>query len=119
MAIRKQIDRKYAAGAFVHKADPAPLHLSIIALSAHHPNNTAMFRLVVLSANQALPLMTHDLREAIFLANRICVMIARAGRIISDEVVNIPQLGNIGMIYSATFFEMTHNLLELIAPVPK
>ncbi|MEM7615712.1 MAG: ABC transporter ATP-binding protein, partial [Pseudomonadota bacterium] len=45
-------------------------------------------------------LVTHDLREAGYLANRICVMSARPGRIISDEAVNIPQPRDIGMIYS-------------------
>jgi NitT/TauT family transport system ATP-binding protein len=64
-------------------------------------------------------LVTHDLREAGFLANRICVMSARPGRIISDEVVNIPQPRDIGMIYSPEFVEMTQNLRALIAQVRK
>ncbi|MCV3271246.1 ABC transporter ATP-binding protein [Roseobacter sinensis] len=62
-------------------------------------------------------LVTHDLREAGYLANRICVMSARPGRIISDEPVNIPQPRDIGMIYSPAFVEMTQNLRELIAQV--
>jgi NitT/TauT family transport system ATP-binding protein len=62
-------------------------------------------------------LVTHDLREAGYLANRICVMSARPGRIISDEQVNIPQPRDIGMIYSPEFVEMTQGLRELIAQV--
>jgi NitT/TauT family transport system ATP-binding protein len=62
-------------------------------------------------------LVTHDLREAGYLANRICVMSARPGRIISDEPVNIPQPRDIGMIYSPEFVEMTQGLRELIAQV--
>jgi NitT/TauT family transport system ATP-binding protein len=62
-------------------------------------------------------LVTHDLREAGYLANRICVMSARPGRIISDEAVNIPQPRDIGMIYSPEFVEMTQGLRELIAQV--
>lgn len=64
-------------------------------------------------------LVTHDLREAGFLAKRICVMSARPGRIISDEAVNIAQPRDIGMIYSPEFVEMTQGLRELIAQVRK
>ncbi|MEH6674896.1 MULTISPECIES: ABC transporter ATP-binding protein [unclassified Sulfitobacter] len=64
-------------------------------------------------------LVTHDLREAGFLAKRICVMSARPGRVISDEHVNIPQPRDIGMIYSPEFVEMTQGLRELIAQVRK
>lgn len=64
-------------------------------------------------------LVTHDLREAGYLAKRICVMSARPGRIISDEPVNIPQPRDIGMIYSPEFVEMTQGLRELIAQVRK
>ena len=64
-------------------------------------------------------LVTHDLREAGFLAKRICVMSARPGRVISDEPVNIPQPRDISMIYSPEFVEMTQGLRELIAQVRK
>ncbi|MGB3407480.1 MAG: ABC transporter ATP-binding protein [Jannaschia sp.] len=64
-------------------------------------------------------LVTHDLREAGYLAKRICVMSARPGRIISDEPVDIPQPRDIGMIYGPEFVEMTQGLRELIAQVRK
>lgn len=70
-----------------------------------------------LDRNPTVLLVTHDLREAGYLANRICVMSARPGRIISDEPVNIPQPRDIGMIYSPEFVEMTQGLRELIAQV--
>jgi NitT/TauT family transport system ATP-binding protein len=60
-------------------------------------------------------LVTHDLREAGYLANRICVMSARPGRIISDQVVEMARPRDIGMIYDPSFVEMTHGLRELIA----
>ncbi|KUP94631.1 ABC transporter ATP-binding protein [Tritonibacter horizontis] len=60
-------------------------------------------------------LVTHDLREAGFLASRICVMSARPGRVISDEPVTLPQPRDIATIYSPEFVEMTQNLREMIA----
>lgn len=62
-------------------------------------------------------LVTHDLREAGFLAKRICVMSARPGRIISDEPVPLPQPRAIETIYSPDFVEMTQNLRAMIAQV--
>jgi NitT/TauT family transport system ATP-binding protein len=64
-------------------------------------------------------LVTHDLREAGFLARRICVMSARPGRIISDKAVTLPQPRDIGVIYTPDFVEMTQGLRELIAQVRK
>ena len=62
-------------------------------------------------------LVTHDLREAGFLAGRICVMSARPGRVISDAPVDLPQPRDIATIYSPEFVEMTQGLRELIAQV--
>lgn len=62
-------------------------------------------------------LVTHDLREAGFLASRICVMSARPGRVISDEPVTLPQPRDIATIYSPEFVEMTQGLREMIAQV--
>jgi NitT/TauT family transport system ATP-binding protein len=64
-------------------------------------------------------LVTHDLREAGYLARRICVMSARPGRIISDKAVTMPQPRDIGVIYSPDFVEMTQGLRELIAQIRK
>ena len=62
-------------------------------------------------------LVTHDLREAGYLANRICVMSARPGRIISDRTVDMPRPRAIETIYDPAFVEMTQDLRALIAQV--
>ncbi|MBK5927712.1 ABC transporter ATP-binding protein [Rhodobaculum claviforme] len=64
-------------------------------------------------------LVTHDLREAGYLATRICVMSPRPGRIISDRPIDLPQPRDIDLIYRPDFVEMTQSLRELIAQVRK
>jgi NitT/TauT family transport system ATP-binding protein len=59
-------------------------------------------------------LVTHDLKEAGFLANRICVMRARPGEIIDDAQVNFPRPRTIEMSYTPDFVAMTQRLRELI-----
>ena len=59
-------------------------------------------------------LVTHDLKEAGFLANRICVMAARPGRIIDDSVVPFPRPRTVTMTYEPDFVSMTHKLREFI-----
>ena len=48
-------------------------------------------------------LVTHDLKEAGYLANRICVMQARPGRIIDDGAVTFPRPRTIAMTYDPEF----------------
>src|SRR4249920_861758 len=55
-------------------------------------------------------LVTHDLKEAGFLANRICVMAARPGRIIDDAVVPFPRPRTVEMSYEPDFVAMTQRL---------
>jgi NitT/TauT family transport system ATP-binding protein len=59
-------------------------------------------------------LVTHDLKEAGFLANRICVMAARPGRIIDDSVVQFPRPRTVAMTYEPNFVVMTQKLREMI-----
>ena len=59
-------------------------------------------------------LVTHDLKEAGFLANRICVMQARPGRIIDDTPVPFARPRSIEQSYSPEFVTMTQRLRELI-----
>jgi len=59
-------------------------------------------------------LVTHDLKEAGYLANRICVMRARPGEIIDDAEVPFPRPRTIEMSYASNFVAMTQRLRELI-----
>lgn len=59
-------------------------------------------------------LVTHDLKEAGFLANRICVMQARPGRIIDETVVPFERPRTIEMSYSPEFVTMTQRMRSLI-----
>jgi NitT/TauT family transport system ATP-binding protein len=59
-------------------------------------------------------LVTHDLKEAAYLANRICVMQARPGRIIDDSVVPYPRPRTIAMTFDPSFVTLTQRLRELI-----
>lgn len=59
-------------------------------------------------------LVTHDLKEAGFLANRVCVMRARPGRIIEDCHVPFARPRSIEMTYEPGFVSLTQRLRELI-----
>jgi NitT/TauT family transport system ATP-binding protein len=62
-------------------------------------------------------LVTHDLKEAGFLANRICVMAARPGRIIDDSVVPFARPRTMAMTYEPAFVTLTQRLRDLIVEV--
>jgi NitT/TauT family transport system ATP-binding protein len=59
-------------------------------------------------------LVTHDLREAGFLASRICVMSARPGRILDDSPVDLPRPRTIPMTFEPDFVALNQRLRELI-----
>jgi NitT/TauT family transport system ATP-binding protein len=59
-------------------------------------------------------LVTHDLREAAYLATRICVMSARPGRIVADEHVSFSRPRTLDMTYEPSFVALTQKLRSLI-----
>jgi NitT/TauT family transport system ATP-binding protein len=59
-------------------------------------------------------LVTHDLKEAAYLANRICVMQARPGRIIEDSTVPFARPRTVEMTYAPDFVALTQHLRERI-----
>jgi NitT/TauT family transport system ATP-binding protein len=63
-------------------------------------------------------LVTHDLREAAYLANRVCVMSARPGRIIDDRPLNFARPRAIDVTFEPPFIEMVQDLRQLIVHTP-
>ena len=59
-------------------------------------------------------LVTHDLREAGFLASRICVMSARPGRILDDQRVTFPRPRTVAMTFEPDFVALNQRLREFI-----
>jgi NitT/TauT family transport system ATP-binding protein len=59
-------------------------------------------------------LVTHDLREAGFLASRICVMSPRPGRIVDDSPVDFARPRTIANTFEPDFIALNQRLRELI-----
>ena len=55
-------------------------------------------------------LVTHDLREAVFLADRVFVMSARPGRVLVERPIELPRPRDLEVTYSAEFSEIVHEL---------
>jgi NitT/TauT family transport system ATP-binding protein len=64
-------------------------------------------------------LVTHDLREAAFLADRIHVMSARPGRIVTTKEVDLPRPRELDICYEPRFTDIVHELRGKIAEVRK
>jgi NitT/TauT family transport system ATP-binding protein len=62
-------------------------------------------------------LVTHDLREATFLADTIHVMSARPGRIVLTKTVELPRPRDLDVCFEPAFTDIVHELRGKIAEV--
>ncbi len=60
-------------------------------------------------------LVTHDLREAVFLADRIFVMSARPGKVVKEHAVPFARPRDLELMYQTEFNDMVHVLHGEIA----
>jgi NitT/TauT family transport system ATP-binding protein len=60
-------------------------------------------------------LVTHDLREAAYLADVIFVMSARPGRIVAVHRIDLPRPRNLDMTFEPKFIEVVHGIRNQIA----
>jgi NitT/TauT family transport system ATP-binding protein len=60
-------------------------------------------------------LVTHDLREAVFLADRVFVMSARPGKILAEREIGFERPRPIDLVYEAEFNDVVHELRGHIA----
>jgi NitT/TauT family transport system ATP-binding protein len=64
-------------------------------------------------------LVTHDLREATFLANRVYCMSGRPGRILAAREIDLPRPRDLETTYTDKFTQIVHDLREHIGRIRK
>jgi len=64
-------------------------------------------------------LVTHDLREAAFLADTVYVMSKRPGRILARREIDLPRPRDLEVTYSDAFTDIVHDMRERIGLIRK
>ena len=59
-------------------------------------------------------LVTHDLREAVFLADRVFVMSSRPGRVLVEKRIELPRPRDLEVTFTQGFQDIVHELREHI-----
>lgn len=70
---------------------------------------------VWLNRGTTVLLVTHDLREAVFLACKVCVMSARPGRVLLEKDIDFPYPRELDLSYTQKFTELVHTLRQAIS----
>ncbi len=74
----------------------------------------AVMQKLWLARRPTVILVTHDLREAAYLADRVLVMFARPGRIIAERRVDFPRERTMETTYTKEFQDLVHELRDCI-----
>ena len=73
---------------------------------------------LLLSIHKSFPttvlMVTHDVEEAIFLADRVVVLSARPGTVVHEEVISLPRPRRRDMVTDPTFLEHREVLLRAL-----
>ncbi|MGI4797679.1 MAG: ABC transporter ATP-binding protein [Janthinobacterium lividum] len=77
----------------------------------------AVLQDVWLARRPTVVLVTHDLREAVYLADRVFVMSSRPGHIMNVQPVDLPRPRTLEMTYQPEFTSLVHGLRNHIAEV--
>ena len=64
-------------------------------------------------------LVTHDLREAVYLADTVYVMSKRPGRILAKREIELPRPRDLEITYSEAFTTLVYELREQIGSIRK
>ena len=62
-------------------------------------------------------LVTHDLREAVYLADTVYVMSRRPGRILARRAIDLPRPRDLDVTYTETFSRIVHELRDRIGAI--
>jgi NitT/TauT family transport system ATP-binding protein len=75
----------------------------------------AVMQKLWLARRPTVILVTHDLREAAYLADRVLVMSSRPGRIIAERRVDFPRERTMETTYTKEFQDLVHELRDRIS----